>query len=138
MGAQLVTYPNGAQVPVDTPEGAAAKLAHAAAGGLVNPLVYAGYPYAAAYPYAVGVPGALVAHPNELSSPLTPLRSTLPRSPMPPPEVLSTQSATTDFPTPTPVLLLTPTVPWCPWSPLMSRLPELSTLPLLPALKRTN
>merc|ERR1711910_136664 len=62
--AQLVTYPNGAQVPVDTPEVAAAKLAHAAAGGLVNPLVYAGYPYAAAYPYAVGVPGALVAHPN--------------------------------------------------------------------------
>merc|ERR1712061_151874 len=51
--------------------------------------------------------------PTELSSPLTPLRSTLPRSLMPPPEVLSTQSATTDFPTPTPVLLLTPTVPWC-------------------------
>merc|ERR1711910_199435 len=49
---------------VGAPEVAAAKLAHAAAGGLVNPLVYAGYPYAAAYPYAVGVPGALVAHPN--------------------------------------------------------------------------
>merc|ERR1711918_152974 len=59
----LVTYPNGAQVPADTPEVAAAKLAHAAAGGLVNPIAYAGYPFAG-YPYAVGVPGALVAHAN--------------------------------------------------------------------------
>merc|ERR1712083_1242640 len=58
--AQLITYPNGAQVPADTPEVAAAKLAHAAAGGLVHPVAYAGYPY----PYAVGVPGALVAHAN--------------------------------------------------------------------------
>merc|ERR1712232_527991 len=35
---------------------AAARLAHAQAGGAIA--------YAAAYPYAVGVPGALVAHPN--------------------------------------------------------------------------
>merc|ERR1712226_1387518 len=61
----LVTYPNGAQVPADTPEVAAAKLAHAAAGGLVNPIAYAGYPFAGyPYPYAVGVPGALVAPAN--------------------------------------------------------------------------
>merc|ERR1712083_619785 len=52
--AQLITYPNGAQVPADTPEVAAAKLAH--------PVAYAGYP--SPYPYAVGVPGALVAHAN--------------------------------------------------------------------------
>merc|ERR1712079_66055 len=57
--AQLVAYPNGAQVPVDTPEVAAAKLAHAAAGGLVNPLVYAGYPYPAA---TAEVYAAKVAH----------------------------------------------------------------------------
>merc|ERR1712024_288901 len=63
--AQLVTYPNGAQVPADTPEVAAAKLAHAAAGGLVNQIAYAGYPFAGyPYPYAVNVPGALVAYAN--------------------------------------------------------------------------
>merc|ERR1712001_373796 len=60
--AQLVTYPNGAQVPVDTPEVAAAKVAHAAAGGLIHPVAYAGYPYP--YAYAAGYPGALVAHAN--------------------------------------------------------------------------
>merc|ERR1712001_758148 len=65
--AQLVTYPNGAQVPADTPEVAAAKLAHAAAGGLVHPVAYAGYPYP--YTYAVGVPGALVAHANGAAVP---------------------------------------------------------------------
>merc|ERR1712117_265348 len=67
--AQLVTYPNGAVVPADEPAVAAAKLAHAQAGGVINPVVaglpyaYAGYPYAyaAGYPYAVG---GLVAHPN--------------------------------------------------------------------------
>merc|ERR1712117_14806 len=65
--AQLVTYPNGAVVPADEPAVAAAKLAHAQAGGVINPVVaglpyayagypYAGYPYAyaAGYPYAVG------------------------------------------------------------------------------------
>merc|ERR1711976_202803 len=65
--AQLVTYPNGAVVPADEPAVAAAKLAHAQAGGVINPVVaglpyaYAGYAYAAGYPYAVG---GLVAHPN--------------------------------------------------------------------------
>merc|ERR1711944_112822 len=58
----LVTYPNGAQVPADTPEVAAAKAAHAAAGGLIHPVAYAGYPYP--YAYAAGYPGALVAHAN--------------------------------------------------------------------------
>merc|ERR1711994_1228391 len=53
--AQLVTYPNGAVVPADTAEVAAAKLAHANAGGAI---AYA------AYPYAYGVPGALVGHAN--------------------------------------------------------------------------
>merc|ERR1711910_152919 len=61
--AQLVTYPNGAQVPVDTPEVAAAKLAHAAAGGVVNPVGYYGLPYA----YA-----GLVAHPNGAVVPVEP------------------------------------------------------------------
>merc|ERR1712117_611895 len=59
--AQLVTYPNGAVVPADEPAVAAAKLAHAQAGGVINPVV-AGLPYAyAGYPYAVG---GLVAPPN--------------------------------------------------------------------------
>merc|ERR1712123_271077 len=53
--AQLVTYPNGAVVPVDTAEVAAAKAAHFGAHGL--PLAYAGYAYAR-YPYG------LVGHAN--------------------------------------------------------------------------
>ena len=64
--AQLVGYPNGAVVPVDTLEVQAAKAAFAAAGGAINPVVapvaYAAglpYAYAAGYPY-----GGLVAHPN--------------------------------------------------------------------------
>ena len=60
--AQLVTYPNGAVVPAETPEVAAARLAHAQAGGAIA--YAAGYPYAAYHPYAVGVPGALVGHAN--------------------------------------------------------------------------
>merc|ERR1712158_31261 len=59
--AQLVTYPNGAVVPADTPEVAAAKAAHLQAGGAIA--YAAGYPYAA-YPFAVGYPGALVGHAN--------------------------------------------------------------------------
>merc|ERR1712072_506020 len=55
--AQLVTYPNGAVVPADTPEVAAAKAAHLHAGGAIA--YAAGYPYAAYHPYAVG---ALVGH----------------------------------------------------------------------------
>ena len=64
--AQLVTYPNGAVVPADEPAVAAAKVAHAAAGGIVNPVLpYAGLPYAyaAGYPYAYAY-GGLVAHAN--------------------------------------------------------------------------
>merc|ERR1712128_310327 len=56
---QLVTYPNGAQVPALTPEVAAATAAHLGA------LPYAaGYPYAAGFPYAAGYGYAapLVAH----------------------------------------------------------------------------
>lgn len=56
--AQLVAYPNGAVVPVDTPEVHAAKLAHFAAGGAVHP-VHA-YGYGAGYPYF----GGLVGHAN--------------------------------------------------------------------------
>merc|ERR1712128_279125 len=58
---QLVTYPNGAQVPALTPEVAAATAAHLGA------LPYAaGYPYAAGFPYAAGYGYAapLVAHAN--------------------------------------------------------------------------
>ena len=75
--AQLVTYPNGAVVPADEPAVAAAKLAHAQAGGVINPVVaglpyayagypYAGYPYAyaAKYPYAVYAVGGFAAYPN--------------------------------------------------------------------------
>ena len=56
-----MTYPNGAVVPADTPEVAAARAAHAQAGGAIA--YAAGYPYAA-YPYAAYVPGALVGHAN--------------------------------------------------------------------------
>merc|ERR1711997_1440677 len=59
--AQLVTYPNGAVVPADTPEVAAAKAAHLQAGGAIA--YAAGYPYAA-YPYVAGYPGVLVGHAN--------------------------------------------------------------------------
>merc|ERR1719348_1762946 len=79
--ATLVTYPNGAVVPADTPEVQAAKAAHLTTAGL--PLAYAGYPYAAAgfpyalnypyaagYPYALGYPQGLVAHANGAIVPL--------------------------------------------------------------------
>ena len=49
--AQLVTYPNGAVVPADTPAVAAARAAH---------LGVAAYPL----PYALGYPHGLVAHAN--------------------------------------------------------------------------
>merc|ERR1712128_369113 len=58
---QLVTYPNGAQVPALTHQVAAATAAHLGA------LPYAaGYPYAAGFPYAAGYGYAapLVAHAN--------------------------------------------------------------------------
>merc|ERR1712106_748578 len=61
--AALVTYPNGAVVPADTPEVALAKAAHLGQLGHVLPVGYAGYPYAA-YPYAAGYPHGLVAHAN--------------------------------------------------------------------------
>merc|ERR1711918_239520 len=130
----LVTYPNGAQVPADTPEVAAAKLAHAAAGGLVNPIAYAGYPFAGyPYPYAVGFPELSLLTLTEPLSPLTLLRSTPPRLPMPLLVELSTPWDTTASPTP-PDSSLTPTVPSSLWSPLMSRPPELNIWPLTPAL----
>merc|ERR1719400_1434952 len=59
--AQLVAYPNGAVVPAGTLEVAAAKAAHAAAGGAVHPVHAFGY--AAGYPYFGGLVGhAKVAH----------------------------------------------------------------------------
>eukprot|EP00091_Calanus_sinicus_P010109 TRINITY_DN234_c0_g1_i10.p2 TRINITY_DN234_c0_g1~~TRINITY_DN234_c0_g1_i10.p2 ORF type:complete len:150 (-),score=39.05 TRINITY_DN234_c0_g1_i10:147-596(-) len=61
--AGLVTYPNGAVVPADTPEVALARAAHLGQLGHVIPVGYAGYPYAA-YPYAAGYPHGLVAHAN--------------------------------------------------------------------------
>merc|ERR1711971_483277 len=68
--AQLVTYPNGAVVPAETPEVAAARLAHAQAGGAIA--YAAGYPYAAYHPYAYGVPGALAGHANGAVVPVEP------------------------------------------------------------------
>merc|ERR1711874_613687 len=59
----LVAHPNGAVVPADTAEVYAAKVAHAAAGGVVNPVGYYGLPYA----YA-----GLVAHPNGAVVPVEP------------------------------------------------------------------
>ena len=76
--AQLVGYPNGAVVPVDTLEVQAAKAAFAAAGGVINPVggvaYAAGFPYAAGLPYAyAGLPYAgLVAHPNGAVVPAEP------------------------------------------------------------------
>merc|ERR1712153_261535 len=71
--AQLVTYPNGAVVPADTAEVAAAKAAHFGAHG---PLAYAGYPYAhAGLPYAhayAGYPYGLVGHANGAVVPTDP------------------------------------------------------------------
>merc|ERR1712098_217453 len=55
--AALVTFPNGAVVPADTPAVAAARAAHLGQLGHVLP---AGY----ALPYAVGYPHGLVAHTN--------------------------------------------------------------------------
>merc|ERR1711892_105738 len=59
--AALVTYPNGAVVPADTPEVALARAAHLGQLGHVIPVGYAGYPYGP-YPYAAGYPHGLVAH----------------------------------------------------------------------------
>merc|ERR1711937_507085 len=56
---QLVTHPNGAVVPADTPEVAAAKAAHFGAHGLALP--YAGLPYTHAY---AGYPYGLVGYAN--------------------------------------------------------------------------
>merc|ERR1712212_507225 len=53
----LVTHPNGAVVPADTAEIYAAKAAHAAAGGVINP---------------VGVSAGLVSHPNGAVVPIEP------------------------------------------------------------------
>merc|ERR1711913_42869 len=84
--AQLVTHPNGAVVPLDTPEVAAAKAAHLGAHGL--PLAYpvpyghgyvghpyglVGYAYHGHLGYAYGYPYAgLVAHPNGAVVPAEP------------------------------------------------------------------
>merc|ERR1711981_143782 len=57
--AGLVTYPNGAVVPADTPAVALAKAAHLGHLGHVIPAGYAYHPYA-----AVGFPHGLVAHAN--------------------------------------------------------------------------
>merc|ERR1711942_64701 len=59
--SQLVAYPNGAVAPLDTPDVHAAKVAFAAAGGVVHP----GHGYAAAFPYGyAGHFGGLVGHSN--------------------------------------------------------------------------
>merc|ERR1712224_851545 len=55
--AALVTFPNGAVVPADTPAVAAARAAHLGHLGHVLPVGYA-------LPYAVGYPHGLVAHAN--------------------------------------------------------------------------
>merc|ERR1712080_765946 len=63
--AQLVAYHNGAVVPADTPAVAAAKLAHANAGGVVNLEGVYAHGYAAGYPYGyAGYFGGLVGHAN--------------------------------------------------------------------------
>merc|ERR1712243_337252 len=62
---QLVAYRNGAVVPADTPAVAAAKLAHAYAGGVVNLEGVLAHGYAAGYPYGyAGYFGGLVGHAN--------------------------------------------------------------------------
>merc|ERR1711955_87262 len=62
---QLVAYHNGAVVPADTPAVAAAKLAHANAGGVVNLEGVLAHGYAAGYPYGyAGYFGGLVGHAN--------------------------------------------------------------------------
>merc|ERR1711994_824278 len=53
--ASLVTFPNGAVVPADTPAVALARAAHFTSHGAA---------YIGAVPYAYGVPGALVTHAN--------------------------------------------------------------------------
>merc|ERR1711874_514343 len=65
--AALVTYPNGAVVPADTPAVALAKAAHLGHLGHVIPAGYAYHPYA-----AVGFPHGLVAHANGAVVPLEP------------------------------------------------------------------
>merc|ERR1712080_687283 len=63
--AQLVAYHNGAVVPADTPAVAAAKLAHANAGGVVNLEGVYAHGYAAGYPYGyAGYFRGLVGHAN--------------------------------------------------------------------------
>merc|ERR1712038_1951317 len=70
----LVAHANGAVVPVDTAEVAAAKAEHFAAHGVtapVAPVAYAGYPYAYA-PFAPVAHPGLVAHPNGAVVPVEP------------------------------------------------------------------
>merc|ERR1712038_1827708 len=62
----LVAHANGAVVPVDTAEVAAAKAEH-----FVAPVAYAGYPYAYA-PFAPVAHPGLVAHPNGAVVPVEP------------------------------------------------------------------
>merc|ERR1712042_175574 len=63
--AALVTFPNGAVVPADTPAVAAARAAHLGQLGHVLPVGYA-------LPYAAGYPHGLVAHANGAVVPLEP------------------------------------------------------------------
>merc|ERR1711890_53183 len=87
----LVSHPNGAVVPADTPAVAAAKLSHFHAGGAVHPVLYgavvpadtpevqaakaahaaAGGAVHAVFPYAYGFHG-LVSHPNGAVVPVEP------------------------------------------------------------------
>merc|ERR1712117_981862 len=68
--AALVTFPNGAVVPADTPAVAAARAAHL--GQLGHVLPYAYHPYAAGYPHGLLAHAGLVAHPNGAVVPLEP------------------------------------------------------------------
>merc|ERR1712158_273024 len=90
--AQLVSHPNGAVTPVQTPEVAAATAAHLAAKGFPYAGAYAGYPYGGLYgaygynglyngayagAYGYGCAGypyapALVGHPNGAVVPAEP------------------------------------------------------------------
>merc|ERR1712083_106641 len=123
--AALVTYPNGAVVPADTPEVAVAKAAHLGQLGHVLPVGYAGYPY----PYALDTHTDLLPMPMELLSLLMSPLSMPPRLLMLLLEELSTPLESTVLLMP--VLLPTPTVLLSQLSPLMLLPPVLSILLLL-------
>merc|ERR1712018_156135 len=138
----LVTHPNGAVTPAQTPEVAAATAAHLAAKGLHHPYAY-GFPYYngayghyyggyAGYPYYNH--GALVSYPNGAVAPAQTPRLPLPPLPTSPPmALLLPPSLPSPTPLVTPMALLdslpTPTAPLSPLSPPMLSLPAKNTCP---------